>query len=279
MSAFVDSLNLRPQEKRLIVVVGVVAFVVLDLLFVQPHFSDYARMKYQLAQTLSSNQTFAAKIALDNNPNTGYKRQLEQLRKGNGDTTGAAFTGAIQLQTTVARKAQEAKVNVSEYTPVSVAHLGTNVASQFFESQSIRISVEGREEDLVNFLYNVGNDPAMIRVRELDFKPVEPNRYQLRGQITLTADYRKSDKTAGAKAVSAKIQLPPRNPAPAVAPAPRGPALPPTPPGNPRGPAAPGRRPSDAGRSSPGVAPPSFPPPVPRRPLNGQKPADAGNNP
>ena len=35
-----DRLNLRPFEKRLVVAVGVVLFVVLNAWFVFPHFSD-----------------------------------------------------------------------------------------------------------------------------------------------------------------------------------------------------------------------------------------------
>ena len=40
MIGYLDRLNLRPFEKRLVVVVGVVLFVVLNLVFVVPHFSD-----------------------------------------------------------------------------------------------------------------------------------------------------------------------------------------------------------------------------------------------
>ena len=45
MSGFIDSLNLRPQEKRLLGVIGVVVFLALNWIFVWPHFRDYARMR------------------------------------------------------------------------------------------------------------------------------------------------------------------------------------------------------------------------------------------
>jgi hypothetical protein len=203
------------------------------------------------------------------------------------------------LQTTVARKAQEAGVSVQTYDPVNPVHLGTN-AAQFFESESIRISVEAKEDSLVNFLYNIGNDPAMIRVREYDLHPVDANRYQLKGQITLTADYKKSDKDAAAKLVAAKntMSVPnqpkvtPVNPPTSIAPpnSPpngRGPAAalpngrgPFTPPANGRGPFLPGQKainPNGRGQSVP-VAPPAFPSIPPRRPPPNQTPPSPGNN-
>jgi Tfp pilus assembly protein PilO len=315
VNTFIDSLNLRPAEKRIIVVIAVVAFVVLDLLFVQPQFKAYGNIKRQLDLTRQAIANRSAMIEMDNNPTNGYKRQLEQLRKGEGNSSATNYSGEIQLQTTVHRKAVEAGVNVSQYDPVNLVHLGTNAASQFFESQSIRISVEAREENLVNFLYSVGNDPAMIRVRELDLKPVEPNRYQLKGMITLTADYKKSDKAAATKLVPAKTLVLPKNAAKTPGPVPpktgappgpppnaRGQSAPSGPPSNARGPAAPGQRaPNARGPAAPGQrapnargpavpgqrapnargssasAPPPFPVPSPSPPA-GQKPADAGNN-
>ena len=43
MTSYLDRLNLRPFEKRLVVGVGAVLFVVLNAWFVFPHFSDLAR--------------------------------------------------------------------------------------------------------------------------------------------------------------------------------------------------------------------------------------------
>ncbi|MGD1084040.1 MAG: hypothetical protein ABSA47_04715, partial [Verrucomicrobiota bacterium] len=193
MSTFIDSLNLRPQEKRLIGFVGVVAFVVLNLLFVRPHFKDYSSMKLQLQRTLFTNKLYSDKIAMDKS----FQEELKKLQKQEGGSSTANLKSEIQLQKTVSEKAHEANVNVKNYDPVSLMRLGTNVASDFFESQSIRITVEAMESNLVTFLVNVGDDPAMIRVQELDLHPLaDANRDKLAGQITLTADYKKNKETA-----------------------------------------------------------------------------------
>jgi hypothetical protein len=297
MSSFVESLNLRPQEKRLIVGIGVIAFIVLNYLFVLPHFKDYAKMKWELGGILRTNAMYSEEIAKDNNPTNGYKWKLRELAKGGADSSALQYSKAIQLQTTIARKAQEAGVSVQTYDPVNLVHLGTNVASQFFESESIRISIEANETNLVDFLYNVGNDPAMIRVREWDLHPLDANRYKLKGQITLTADYKKSDKDAAAKSGTANNSIAMPNPAKAtppptaITPPPQragGPAaaLPPyrgaaptntrganLPPGN-RGAVPPGQRVTGSdGRASRAVAPPPYPTVPPRTP-----PPAPGNN-
>ena len=43
-----DRLNLRPQERRLLVVIGLVVFVMLNFWFVFPRFRDWSRVKADL---------------------------------------------------------------------------------------------------------------------------------------------------------------------------------------------------------------------------------------
>ena len=45
MTSYLDRLNLRPFEKRLVVGVGAVLFVVLNAWFVVPHFSDLSQAR------------------------------------------------------------------------------------------------------------------------------------------------------------------------------------------------------------------------------------------
>ena len=45
MTSYLDRLNLRPFEKRLVVGVGAVLFVVLNAWFVVPHFSDLSEAR------------------------------------------------------------------------------------------------------------------------------------------------------------------------------------------------------------------------------------------
>ena len=75
---------------------------------------------------------------------------------------------------------------------------------------------------MVNFLFNVGNDPSMIRVHELTLKAADANRYRLKGEAILTANYSRQPSSAPAKpaAVAPKaLPVPNASPKPKAAPA------------------------------------------------------------
>ena len=98
---------------------------------------------------------------------------------------------------------------MDEATGHEPAHPETN---EFYEEQSVKISFESMEAQLINFLFNVGNDPAMIRVHELNLKTADANRYRLKGDAILTANYAKQTPVAAPKPPS------PAGKAPAAAP-------------------------------------------------------------
>jgi hypothetical protein len=245
-----DSLNLRPQEKRIIVVIAIIVFVVLNLVLVFPHFKDYGIYQKQLLDTRGAILKDKRVIELDNKPG-GLKEQLAQLQNGNG---GVIASTPIELQKTITDQATGVFIQTSGgVTPTRIGP--ESLADKFFESESIHMVVQAAEEPLVKFLYNVGNDPAMIRVRELELHPLDNNRYKLNAAITFTADYQRtvapkkaapiltpaSVKTAAKAPTNASPTNAARSPATNATPAPPGKA--PTPPAPSRAvaPPAPGR--------------------------------------
>ena len=107
----------------------------------------------------------------------------------------------VQLQRTVSDQALKTGVNVGEIRPVNALHAETNA---FYEEQSVKITFETMEAQLVNFLVNVGNDPAMIRVRELHLNTADANRYRLRGDAVLSANYAKQPPKPAVAAATGK---------------------------------------------------------------------------
>jgi hypothetical protein len=97
-------------------------------------------------------------------------------------------------------------------------------SDKFFTRQSVRATLLATEDALVKFLYDVGNDPAMIRVWELQLNPADNNRYKLNASVLLTADYQKEVPTNAAPVKPAALvktpQGPTNVPAKAGAPAP-----------------------------------------------------------
>ena len=77
MIRWLDKLNLRPQEKRLVVIATAALFVVLNLWFVWPHFKDLKKVKGEIAQHEKTLKTYQTELAHTNEYQTRLSR-LEQ---------------------------------------------------------------------------------------------------------------------------------------------------------------------------------------------------------
>lgn len=221
MTDFLDKLNLRPQERRLVVGILVVIFIVLNVLLVWPHFGDWARVRADLADAQDALYKYNRKIAQASGPN-GFAATLKKL-EGEGANNVVAEEQEIQLLRTVQTQVAQSKILVSRYGSVTKSTSGPT--NEFFEEQSLPIDVNTGEKELIDFLVNVGSGNSMIRVRDLNLKPADQNRYRLAGTITLTANYQK-------KPVAKPVPKPapaPTTPAPksaAPAPLPKKPTAP-----------------------------------------------------
>jgi len=268
MNNFLNQLNLTPQERRIVVVIFLVVIVVLNLLFVWPHFGEWGSINKQLESMRGTIANDNRMIGLDTNPTNGFQVQVKKLSRLEGSSVMEnPVDPSIQLGNTI--RAQEIK------TGVNVSSFGTGRVhtNEFFEEISTAIEVQSQEPQLVSFLYNMGMDPAMIRVASLDLQPDERStRYKLKGSITLTANYTKRPPTAVSASTAGKPVSVPR---PAAAPVNK-PVAPPAPARTvkqiPAGPPAPGatRKQHDGGK--PNL--PNRPIPFPRRApgQQGQKP-------
>jgi Tfp pilus assembly protein PilO len=256
MNNFLSQLNLTPQERRIVVIIFLVVIVVLNLLFVWPHFGEWGSINRQLDDMRKTMANYNHIIEQDVNPTNGYRKLVNKLsRLEGGGSMDHPVDPQNQLNATIRAQEKKTGVYVSNFGVPSVK------TNEFFEEISTSIDVESQEPQLVNFLYNMGMDPAMIRVAKLDLKPADANRYKLKGSITLTANYTKKPPTAVSAAPAAKPETAPGN-KPAAAPAKK--TAPPPVPAQPAtrlpGPPAPGpnRQPS-------GGAKPFFPNrPIPR---------------
>jgi len=196
MNNFLSQLNLTTQERRVVVGIFLVVIVVLNLLFVWPHFGEWSRINKQRFDMLGKMETYNRTIALDLDTNNGWKKQVAIMAKKQGGSVGEGLVDPqIQFQRTIQEQERKTGVMVDNMNPGSVK---TNA---FFEEHSTTITAQSLEPQLVNFLYNMGNDAAMIRVAKLDLQPADGNRYRLKGSITLTANY--ANKTAASVSVSA----------------------------------------------------------------------------
>lgn len=189
MSNAVEQLQLSPQERRIVVAIGLVVIVVLNLLFVWPHFGDWSKTQRQLDQTYKLIENYNRGISQDIDPVNGFKKQLAKLEKRERQEGAAKpMESEVALQPTIKRVADANEVRVDKFLPIASA----SKADDFFEEQAEQITILSQEPQLINFLYQIGNDPSMIRVSSLTLHPDNPlNRYRFTGTITLTANYAK----------------------------------------------------------------------------------------
>ncbi len=202
MTSYLDKLNLRPSEKRLVVVVVLVVFVVLNLWFVIPRFGDWNRTKNRMRLAREKIAAFQVEIGQMKN----YQRQVQAM-----ESEGASVPAEEQaVQFSRAIQMQQAQSGVS----IIGTSKQTTRTNQFFLELNQTVSVVSQEPQLVDFLYNLGAGNSLIRVRDLTVKP-DPSRQQLSSNVKLVASYQKA---------APRVRTPATNPAgKAASPAPAAP--------------------------------------------------------
>ncbi|HWX20189.1 MAG TPA: hypothetical protein VN578_09830 [Candidatus Binatia bacterium] len=192
MKSYLD--NLRPFEKRVVVAGAALFFVVFNVVFVRPYFSEWGTVQDRMWQAQRKLKLYNAEIA----DMPKYQRLVAELQAGGGSAVPAEDQ-AHNFSVTVQSQAAASNVHITQTSRIT-----THTNNQTFLEQSQTISIQSGEQQLVDFLYNLGASNSLIRVRALNLGP-EPAHHELAGSITLMASYQKNApaKTA-APAASAK---------------------------------------------------------------------------
>lgn len=187
--------QLRPMERRLVVGVAVVLLIVLNAVFIWPHFSDWGNLRARLDKArseLDRNQKAAAQIPALATEVKKFENEGEFVAP---EDQGINFMRTIQMQSA------QSGVQI-----VNTSRQITHTNDAFFVEQIENISVLATEEQLVNFLYKLGSGASMIRVRDLELQPDAP-RQRLNANIRLVASYQKNPSAApAAKPATAKAK-------------------------------------------------------------------------
>jgi Tfp pilus assembly protein PilO len=246
MKSLFDKLNLRPQERRLVVIVGMIFFVVLNLWFIFPRFSEWGQVENQMDQARRNLQKFQTEIA----KRPQYEKQLAELTSG-----GSEFlTNDLQLGRIVQSQAIQAGLQVNRTDPrAPAAGAKTN---QFYQELGLNLTYTSDGKQLVDFLVGIASQNYMIRARELNVH-TDPSQTRLLGNLVLVANLQ--DNRASAKKVSAPAASAPKTNRP---PAQTGPARTATtnPPAKPPGGSTLRPAPANKPGSRPGPVRPSAPP-------------------
>ena len=179
MTSYLDRLNLRPFEKRLVVGVGAVLFVVLNAWFVVPHFSDLSEARDRRLKALKKLDEWQVEIDQKAKYEAGINKFRQEGLEVPPEDQQNQFARAIQDQQV------RSGVGIQQFLRV------TTQTNQFFLELTQPITVQSGEEQLVDFLYRLGSGNSLIRVRDLALRPDAP-RQQLSGTIKLVASYQKN---------------------------------------------------------------------------------------
>ena len=173
--------NLRPFEKRVVVAVAAMFFIVMNFWFVFPHFSDWGNLQKRMVAAQEKRVKYQA--AIDKIPT--YEKLIKTIQ-GNGALEVPREDQANQFSRTILIQAGQSGVAVPQNGKMQMT------TNQFFLELSQNIGVQSGEKQLVDFLYNLGSgETSQIRVRDMALHP-DPPRQQLQANVKLIASYQKS---------------------------------------------------------------------------------------
>jgi Tfp pilus assembly protein PilO len=172
--------HLRPMERRLAVGVLVVFLLVLNGVFIWPHRSDWGNLHGRLEEARQKLALYQKTILLTSN----YEAQVKTFER-QGEFV-ALEDQSINFLRTIQSQATASQVQMG-----TMSRPTTRTNDAFFVEQVQNINVTATDAQLVDFLYKLGSDASMIRVRDLELQPDAP-RQKLNANIRLVASYQKN---------------------------------------------------------------------------------------
>jgi hypothetical protein len=184
MNTLLDRLNLRPQERRFLVVVITLSFVVVNFWLIWPRFKDWGAVQAEIAKTRTKLQAYRR----DSNPKliADYQTRLKEL-EGEGPGV-AADDQSFDLIRAIQQTANQC--GIVNFNPGQEVTISSTKTNEYFEEKARRIEVVTGEKELVDFLISIGSSNSLIRARSVVLRP-DQSGTRLRGDITLVASYQK----------------------------------------------------------------------------------------
>jgi len=170
----------------------VVFILVLNWVFIWPHFSDWSILHHRLEDARKKLVLYQTTILLTSN----FQAQVKAF-ESQGEFVATEDMSVNFLRTIQSQALASGVGMVNPGRPL------TRTNDAFFVQQIQNINVSATDDQLVDFLYKLGSDVSMIRVLDLELQP-DPPRQKLNANIRLVASYKRnapaSSKTATAKA-------------------------------------------------------------------------------
>jgi hypothetical protein len=209
--------RLNSTERRFVVGVAVVFFLVINIVWVWPHFGDWSETKGRMEASRNQLHTFQSGTNL-----------IPELRKQTDKYLGMGQivpeeNMALDFVRLVQNQLTQFGI-IPQNTTVRRETSGGTTNNSFFVEQSETMSLDTTEKQLVDFLYSLGaGSNSLIRVKVLSVQP-DQSHQRLNARVTLVASYQKKAMAGGTPAAGQKrtgpaTNAPPNNAKPATVPA------------------------------------------------------------
>jgi type II secretory pathway component PulM len=183
--------NLRPQERRLVVIVGMVIFILLNMWFVWPYFGDWGKVQADLQKNRSTLDRFQREIA---------RRPQYEKRQAELETTGSEMLSSeTEFQRIISGQASATGVQLGSITATRSSNVKTN---QFFQEGAFSVQFTAGGKELIDFLVGIAAQNAMIRVRNMNIRTADASQTKLGGNILFVGNYQRPSTNANAAASS-----------------------------------------------------------------------------
>ena len=214
MNKLFDRLNLRPQERRLVVIVAIVVFVVINFWLVIPMFGEYGKNQQRMTDAQKNVDRYQAEIG----KKQSYQKQLNDLQEQGSSIPSE--DAALRLYQEVN---SQANLTGLGYTSISQVQRGGGSGGKtnaFFDETSVTVSIRTGEKELIDFLNRLTDKDMMIRAKSMNISPELPGRNSLQGSITLVKSFQRKPPVSAKGPGPAAARAAAKTNAPAPAPAP-----------------------------------------------------------
>src|SRR5579871_1236811 len=179
MKEFFNRLN--PVERRFVVGVAVAFFLVINVVWIFPHFGDWSATRTAMDDARRKEDLFQDGI--------NHMGDLQRIiaKYQNQNQVVPAEDQALQFFRTIVNQSAASRVGIINQGNTRQS-LNTN--NPYFMEQNQTITTTSGEKELVDFLYNLGAGNSFIRVKDLSVQPDQPHQ-ALTARVTLVASYQK----------------------------------------------------------------------------------------
>lgn len=184
MSSLFDKWGLSPQERRFVVIVGIVVFILVNWWVILPMFGDWGRYNQRISDTRKLMDKYQAEIQKKEE----YEKRLRELQKSGQDV--ASEEAALRLHQDVINNANLTGLGYGTITPVNRSSTTPGSKTNYYDEASVNVSINTGEKELIDFLVRLADKDLLIRAKSMDIGP-DPSQTRLQGNLTLVKSYQR----------------------------------------------------------------------------------------